>query len=44
METSPSMFAAYGLLKEIALDKRHPIRHSRSAAYRSAPGGQQGVQ
>lgn len=37
-----SMFAAYGLLKEIGLDKRHLVKHSRSAAYHSASDGSAG--
>lgn len=42
METFQSMFAAYGLLKEIGLDKRHLVKHSRSAAYHSASDGSPG--
>lgn len=42
METFQSMFAAYGLLKEIGLDKRHSVEHSRSAAYHSASDGSAG--
>lgn len=42
METFQSMFAAYGLLKEMVLDKRHSVKHSRSAAYHSASDGSAG--
>lgn len=42
METFQSMFAAYGLLKKIVLDKRHSVRHSKSAAYHSASEGSAG--
>jgi len=36
------MFAAYGLLKELVLDKRHLVKHSRSAAYHSPSDGSAG--
>lgn len=38
-EALRSMFAAYGLLKEIILDKRHSVKCSRSAAYLLASDG-----
>lgn len=42
METFQSMFAAYGLLKEMVLDRRHWVKSSRSAAYHSASVGSAG--
>lgn len=42
METFQSMFAAYGLLKEMVLDRRHWVKDSRSAAYHSASVGSAG--
>lgn len=42
METFQSMFAAYGLLKEMVLDGRRWVRGSRSAAYHSASVGSAG--
>lgn len=42
METFQSMFAAYGLLKEMVLDRRCWVKSSRSAAYHSASVGSAG--